>query len=589
MSNLEPIEEEIFQGNTAEEKLVNAKSIIESLEKELFKLRTDLKRSEATVQKLQDSAALQSQNHNNTSSAFSLPSEFKKIWEVMVLENILDVFSSFLSDHVTFTMLIQVLIKLVIDKVQSQINYKVNEIMNLLLIPSSEEEGVKKYLLKLFQDFSLKSFPVPSLLDIKKEYTEAVEGIEQVEDFEDMVDSPEFEKFVIIIHKLSLHMCLNDPPLSLNFSENLEYLVFDKPDEFYCIDGFPKNAPPCVIVVPPVMRNNYAYHGIKPAVLVLTKQDVEEAKKRPNFLKEKKVKKEENDIKVEELETEAIHHENNKEEKPPIEIKEEKNEKKKEIVSKFEIKPLKLPIKEEIKHHEKAEIAEDECLKISTGIKIAIDPTNATETKETLNSKDVESDQFSFSKEKTVKAERYSDEENQPPLSKSPGHIVKTSTRDTSPRQVMDLYCRYKTQSKERKTSSFDDDRSLCYLPLQKKSPIRVSNFIRPDSQRHYQSARVFEKNSSSMPKKHEICTQCKPKLPCTRCAKTSLLALSNRIPLSIYNQRNVTPVRAFSSSTLNSSGRFDKSKTQSLHTRKPSPNYNDRPQNGVSDKCKVM
>lgn len=519
---------------------------MDSLEKEIFKLRSDLKRSETTIQKLQDNAALNSQNHNNTSSAFSLPSEFKKVWEVMVLENILDTFSSFLSDHVIFAKLVQDLIKIIMAKVKAQIDLKVQEVMQLMSIPKSEEDGVRKYLLKLFQDYSLKAFPGLSVDNIKDEYADLIGDIDNIEDFEDMISSPEFSDFIRTMHKLSLHMCLNEPQLAINFPENLEYLVFDKPDEFYCIDGFPKNAPPCVVIVPPVMRNNHAYQGIKPAILVLTTKDVEEANKKTLIKKiEPKPAKRSFD-KPSEL-------------NPPKKI------------------PL-IDIKEKVIGFEDEVLSKDvSSFKTSTVLK------DLSDTKETQ----IDIDQFSFSKERIKR--KISDEENDPPMSKSPIFNSKSMARDTSPRQVMDLYCRYKTQNKERKTSSLDEERSLCYLPLQRKSPIRVSNFIRSESRdtsRHYQSARVFEK-PMQMGKKNEICMLCKPKLPCTRCAKTSLLALSNRIPLSVYNQRAITPVRAFSSSTLNSSGKLEKGKTISMHSRKQSPNCADKPQG--SDKCKVM
>ena len=35
------------------------------------------------------------------------------------------------------------------------------------------------------------------------------------------------------------------------------------------IDGFAKEDNPCIIIIPSVMRNNFPYTGIKPAVLML--------------------------------------------------------------------------------------------------------------------------------------------------------------------------------------------------------------------------------------------------------------------------------------------------------------------------------
>jgi hypothetical protein len=44
--------------------------------------------------------------------------------------------------------------------------------------------------------------------------------------------------------------------------------MFNKND-YYCIDGFPKEGYPCVVVLPPPYRQGYVYQGIKPAVIVL--------------------------------------------------------------------------------------------------------------------------------------------------------------------------------------------------------------------------------------------------------------------------------------------------------------------------------
>lgn len=39
--------------------------------------------------------------------------------------------------------------------------------------------------------------------------------------------------------------------------------------EYYCVDGFPKEGLPCVIVVPAPYRLNHVYQGIKPSVLII--------------------------------------------------------------------------------------------------------------------------------------------------------------------------------------------------------------------------------------------------------------------------------------------------------------------------------
>jgi hypothetical protein len=75
-------------------------------------------------------------------------------------------------------------------------------------------------------------------------------------------------------------MVLNDPPIYLMLEEweqrkkkeqlieKFEFWMFNKND-YYCIDGFPKEGFPSVVVLPPPYRQGYVYQGIKPAVIVL--------------------------------------------------------------------------------------------------------------------------------------------------------------------------------------------------------------------------------------------------------------------------------------------------------------------------------
>ncbi|CAG9317828.1 unnamed protein product [Blepharisma stoltei] len=282
--------DELITGNTSEEKLQNAKEILEMMEKEIFRLRAELKRSEQTVKKLQDSLALQAQNQNNTSSSFLLPSEFKKNWEVLVQENILDVFSPFLGSHTLFVRLVQSLMKICMEFVENTIRCKMSEIKKLLGITNEETENLKKYLMKLFQDYCETAVPEIDFWEFLKVYKDKISDFideEHEEDFEYMITSDEFIEFVKKTHQLVLHIVFHDPSLDLNFPGKIEYITLEKPDEYYCIDGFPKNSPPCVIVVPAIMRGNFAYQGIKPAVLVITTEQMNEQKEKASQKSEK--------------------------------------------------------------------------------------------------------------------------------------------------------------------------------------------------------------------------------------------------------------------------------------------------------------
>ena len=73
-------------------------------------------------------------------------------------------------------------------------------------------------------------------------------------------------------------MALNDPPIQLSMEpwivrrskqqlhEKYDFWMYNKSD-YYCIDGFPQDGFPCVVVLPPPFRSGYVYQGIKPAIL----------------------------------------------------------------------------------------------------------------------------------------------------------------------------------------------------------------------------------------------------------------------------------------------------------------------------------
>lgn len=265
MEDLQELDD-LIQGSTIEEKLKSAKEIIQSLEKEAFKLRAELKRSENSMKKLQESTSTTSQNSNNTSSAFLLPSEFKKSWEILIMENILDLFQSFLSSQVDFVLLVQLLTKTVISKVNSELNKKIDQVQQMLG-GSTDQNKVKKYMMKLFQDHFLTAFPCcPE--QVADEFIEQVPKM-LVNQVKVLVESSEFNAYVNTMHKLSVYMLLSEPALELNFTMKPEYITIVKPDDYYYIDGFPVGTAKGIIVLPNVTRNSQIYTGIKPAVLIL--------------------------------------------------------------------------------------------------------------------------------------------------------------------------------------------------------------------------------------------------------------------------------------------------------------------------------
>ncbi len=64
------------------------------MERDVFKVLAEKRKVEAQYKQLQEANTVNAKNRNNTSSAFSLPSEFKTAWDELVSELIIDAFSN---------------------------------------------------------------------------------------------------------------------------------------------------------------------------------------------------------------------------------------------------------------------------------------------------------------------------------------------------------------------------------------------------------------------------------------------------------------------------------------------------------------
>lgn len=94
------------------------------------------------------------------------------------------------------------------------------------------------------------------------------------EDLAEFYESEDLQTSAEQMFHLGLHMSLNEPKLTFEAGK-CEYTRFNQL-KHYCIDGFPKAANPCTIVIPPPKRKDKVYMGIKPSVLVLDQDDISE-------------------------------------------------------------------------------------------------------------------------------------------------------------------------------------------------------------------------------------------------------------------------------------------------------------------------
>ena len=86
--------------------LIEQRKRFESMERDLFKSHTAARKLTAQVKSLQEINSMHRVTKNDTSSAFTLPSEFKKLWDELGTELILDAFPDFLDQYKLFVCLV---------------------------------------------------------------------------------------------------------------------------------------------------------------------------------------------------------------------------------------------------------------------------------------------------------------------------------------------------------------------------------------------------------------------------------------------------------------------------------------------------
>ncbi len=247
---------------------------------------------------------------------------------------------NFVEKPLIYVNLIQDLLKIVEEFAKTQIKRKIVEICDVLSLKTfteEKEQALYKQFLNIFQDYNTSVFHlnqenIDEIIAIYREKAEEtvkfpynsfefnrklvenpdiidkiVENSNKIADNSDKIpekpdefseflsqlfETPELQKLISVYHSLCIYMSLNDPPLHTNisgfFQRKFIYVLYKK-NEFYCIDGFVKEKAPAIVVLPAVYRGNFAYNGIKPAVLILGKEFIsnEEMKRIIEELKEK--------------------------------------------------------------------------------------------------------------------------------------------------------------------------------------------------------------------------------------------------------------------------------------------------------------
>ena len=264
-----------FQGDSLPAKLKFAYELLHSRDSQLTSCRNELRRSEELVKKLQAAAVLQSHNHNNTSSAFTLPSEFLQIWENFQ-EEIMDTFEEFLQKHWLVAWLVRDITEVVYDTVKIDLETRLGKLTKIFMLEDNQKEHVKKTFLRVFQDNCgrIMQLTPENCTEINEKFLRKAKVYLQASELctlESLFGRKTWTSFLAYWLKLCLHMVYSEPQITLAHPPALEYRnsAVTKAEDLYVIDGFADENPVYVVILPPPTRNGSPYPGLKPAVLFL--------------------------------------------------------------------------------------------------------------------------------------------------------------------------------------------------------------------------------------------------------------------------------------------------------------------------------
>jgi len=131
----------------------------------------------------------------------------------------------------------------------------------------------------IFQDFfaTIFAFNEEYLIKLKTKLKIVIKTYKDFDEYESDflkdLETNSFRNLIQTLFKLCVYMLLHDPVLSLNIqgyeNRTITYHYFNK-NEFVNIEGFANDKSSCaVIITPPILRKNFYYQGLKPAVYIV--------------------------------------------------------------------------------------------------------------------------------------------------------------------------------------------------------------------------------------------------------------------------------------------------------------------------------
>lgn len=252
------------------------------IESDILKYEAKIKNLENANKKLQELVSKNSQNINNTSIAFFLPSEFKNLWDKLIKTELLEAFDFYINDYNLVSNLSQDLFLIIYHETESLIHSKINTILDSLNIKAVSTDQTNKIIQKFlpfFQEhlFEIFFFSEDLSKKIKSELLKTTVTYNIKVDQTQLMNECNKNQFTMLMKSffsVCLYMLLHEPILTLNIKpysqRTSKYLYYNK-KEMIIIEGFPVEQTPCILILPPPMlRKKFPFNGMKPAFYALS-------------------------------------------------------------------------------------------------------------------------------------------------------------------------------------------------------------------------------------------------------------------------------------------------------------------------------
>lgn len=252
---------------------------------EIIRLKQIIQSKTETIQKLEDTIKQYGLSiKNDTSSSFFLPSEFKSKWETFTKNTILETFENTFDDPQLITYITQETMNLLYQLSINDIYNKIESIMKILNIEDITIERKKAFFLKMrfiFQEYFSSIFKFNEHNKIISRLSGLKISNQKKKQLLNDIQTTQFNNLLNEGYKICSYMNLHQPRLS--FKENSYVYLYYSKKYLNNIEGFGKENSVCLVTLfPPILRNNFFFQGIKPAVYVInhpTKEMINECEK----------------------------------------------------------------------------------------------------------------------------------------------------------------------------------------------------------------------------------------------------------------------------------------------------------------------